>query len=141
VPNPNPVFIAPPVAPEAVPPRCAHAFFGVRIPRDIPVFDGRLCDNDPFPPAPWGETYYSRGAFALGLKGGRLDDQGVYTSFGCQDTREVQHAPSTAQRLREAITAFRREARTGTEMPVGIEVQNFAITLIRTYRPRETAPC
>lgn len=133
-PKPAP-FVAPPIDPEATPPRCGGVFFGVRIPRDIPVFDARLRDDAPYPPAPWGELYYSRGAFAMGLKTGYVSDQGVYTSFGCQDTRQEANATQTQARLREAIAAFRREAREGIEIPVAIEVDNYAITLIRTYRP------
>jgi hypothetical protein len=129
------LFIAPPTAPKAMPSCCGGVFFGVRIPRDIPVFDARLRDGDPSPPAPWGELYFSRGAFAMGLKTGYVSDRGVYTSFGCQDTRDEANAAQTQARLREAIAAFRREAREGTEMPVAIEVDNYAVTMIRTYRP------
>ena len=61
------LFVAPPVAPEAMPARCGGVFFGVHIPRDIPVFDARLRDEHPSPPRlHWERRLAGRGSRRLG---------------------------------------------------------------------------
>lgn len=134
------LFVPPPAAPTAIPPRVEGVFFGVDIPEDIPVFDCRLADEHILSEAvraPWGEHFYNRSLLALGLATGyhnSLAPRPAAIEVSC-DTRMPKLAHETAASFARILDHYRRvekewNERGGQYKPIAIEVDNYGFTVV-----------
>lgn len=137
------LFTLPPSAPEAAPPRVTGRFFGVTIPSDIIFFDGRLQEATPTPPAPWGELFFSRSAYAVGLRWGWGEGRDCHPRgiSGHPNACEARWANITASWVRRLIAAYREAEQEWLHdagpRPVCVELQNYGGTVVADPLGRE----
>lgn len=129
-------FTPPPITPDAAPPRVTGHFFGVTIPSDLVFFDGRVPDDAPAPAAPWGEAFFSRSAYAMGLRWGWGHGRDCHPRgiSGHTNTCEAQWAAVTADWVLRLIAAYRDAEQEWLHdagpRPVCIELQNYGGTVV-----------